>query len=575
MAQLLGTTGGEQPVLLLGNLDFSDIKDSLIEHMKESEVFADYDFSGSALSTLMDLLAYNSTLYTYYANMIANESFLDTAIKQESIASLVKPLSYTPFSRRSAEATVVVSGTGQTIQMGDPFTGGGYNWTPKREYYINGNTEITLIQGNKIDSTSNDLIDSQVVHQRFPIGRTEIDTTTLEVFVDEGRGWNKWTKIDNLVGNVAGVTAGDKIYYLSSSHMGGYEVYFGDNVVGKKPIHMSAVRMEYIVTAGEEANQVADFSTPMTGVGIVSTTKASVGGSNAEALETIRKNAPSFYQTQGRAVTAKDYESFVKQQLVGIVSNVWGGEDNFPTPHYGRVFVTAVSTNRQMLSSDQKTEIIDFMKTKAVVSIIPEFVDPVPIDIMISGLINYNALDLETTEDELGNKITSYIETFPLGVFEEVFDYGLFSSRILALDPSILGLSLSVWLQQIKEASPNNKLFAFEIPFRNKLKESGGLPGTVLETNRFLVEEGGQLTNVYLIDDGIGLVQMRREGGNNPDSIVRNVGTIDYINGIIHVDGVVIVSDIEVRVAPFSNVVRASGPLMLTLKEQGIELRSV
>ena len=169
MAYVKGSTT-DNPVIVLGKLDFGDTRSSLKQFLESSNVFTDYDFEGSALSVLLDLLAYNTAFYSFYANMIANESFLDSALKRESIGSLVKPLSYLPTSRRAAQATIkVTSSTDKTLNYGDPFFGNGMNWTPDRTYKVDGTREINLVQGNRMQSVPAQAdVDLSLIHISEP-----------------------------------------------------------------------------------------------------------------------------------------------------------------------------------------------------------------------------------------------------------------------------------------------------------------------------------------------------------------------------------------------------------------------
>ena len=166
------------------------------------------------MSSLLDLLSYNASLYGYYANMIANESFLDTAQKEESIKSLIKPLAYLPVSSRSARAEITVNGTDKIINEDDLFLGQGLKWAPSQEYYINGNTTIEIIQGNNRDQVIGQY-DSTNPHMKFEVPSDFVDTTTLKVYVDEGSGFNEWKNVDNVVGNITGITAGARTFFLT------------------------------------------------------------------------------------------------------------------------------------------------------------------------------------------------------------------------------------------------------------------------------------------------------------------------------------------------------------------------
>ena len=482
MAYLTGYTGSQNPILSLGKLDFTDIKSSIKDYLKASDTFNDYDFEASALSTLLDVLSYNSTMYGFYANMIANESFLDTAAKRESINSLVKPLSYTPSSRRSPRAEVVVTGTGQTINFGDLFTGGGYQWTPEREYYVNGSTVVTLLQGNRVDRVAGTLYDRGIRHQKFQVPNPELDTSTLKVFIDEGNGYSEWTRADDSVGNISGFTAGTSIYYLTGSSNGGYEIYFGDGVLGKLPEHQSQIRFEYLVTSGADSNNTASFVSRVNGVGVLSTRKVAVGGSGIETLESIKENAPNFFQTQGRAVTKGDFEVLIEKEMgTGIQTSVWGGEENDP-PNYGRVYVSAVSNNRRLIADSQREEIVGVCNEKSLVSIVPEFLDPVLIDIRLSGQLTFDADLSYKTVEEIDALITQYTRNYPLRTFNDSFRISDYIAELSEIDSGIVGENIQMHLSRTYSATEDEPVYSLTIPFKNAIRDPEGQPASVVES---------------------------------------------------------------------------------------------
>jgi len=572
MAYVKGATT-DSPVIVLGDLDFNDLKSSLRDYLQNSNVFTDYDFEGSALATLLDLLAYNSTFYSYYANMIANESFLDTALRRDSIGSLVKPLSYVPTSRRGARAEIkVTSSTDKTLRYGDPFFGGGLNWTPVQTYKVNGTRRIEIIQGNRVESYPNpSIVDHGISHQRFKIPHTEIDTTTVKVEVNEGNGWNVWKNVNDVEDNVAGVTAGGKVFFLTSSYDSGYEIYFGDNIVGKAPVHNSEVKFDYVISAGEEGNGVTSFTTGVNGIIVDSTVTASVGGSDPETVESIRKYAPTFFQTQGRAVTRRDYESLLRQDNKGIIAKVWGGEDNDP-PQYGRVFITAIGDDGSLLTDKQKEDIITFARNKAVVSILPEFVDPNTIQVVLDGPVWYNLDETTSSVAELEDKVISFIDNFPLSTFDEFFHFATFAGDVLQLDSGIVSESLIVYLRKAVSASTSSPVESLSIRFGNPIAYSGGIPGDILTSNEFMALVDGVERGGYLENGGSGII---RHKGTDGQIINDNAGSINIDTGSVQIDGVTFVSNFYIQVLPREKNVTSKIGLILTLINDSVELVSV
>ena len=569
MAYVQGLTS-DSPVISLGKLGFVDIRDSLREYLQSSDVFTDYDFEGSALSTLVDLLSYNSTFYSFYANMVANESFLDTAIKRSSIASLSKPLSYTPASRRAAKAEIEVQSSSNTVvAYGDAILGGGLNWTPlKSTQLISGvKTKIDIVQGNRMQTAPlQDVVDNAIAHQRFRIPHSEIDTTTLKVKVSEGgNNFNEWRSIDSIEGGVAGITAGDKVYFLTSSFDGGYEIYFGDNIVGKSPVHNSQVSFDYLATAGKQGNFITTFTPQINNVSFTSTTIASNGGSDEESTESIRTHAPSFFQTQGRAVTANDFRSLLRQERGGIDSIIWGGEENDP-PQYGRVYVSAIYPNGQLLSEEEKNYIIKFFKSKAVVSIIPEFIDPNIIEVSLSGNVYANLENTSSSEADLQVLVTQFVNTYNerLDGFRDDFNFNYWQSLLRETDGGWAGLD-DIVINLVKRftATEIEPINSVTINYRNKLSLPLGVPGFLRSEGafgckdddprfegaaRFCILRNGGIGNNGTGDDSIIELWIADSDGNahEQDGYVKPIGSVDWNTGRIQIDGVEIVTDFAV-----------------------------
>ena len=524
-------------------------------------MFTYYDFTGSAMSTLLDILAYNSTLYGYYANMIANESFLDTAQREESIYSLVKPLSYLPTSKRGARAEVVMNGTG-TVQPGDLVVGGGLKWTPIRSYAVSGDTVVELYQGQQIDTVI-DTYDATIQHQKFEIPSSDVDTNTLRVFVDNGNGQtDEYLNISNLSGNIAGVTGESKVYFLTTSTSGNYAVYFGDDFVGKPPNDQAVIRFRYFETTGAEGNNIASFTSSISGINVVTTIVPGVGGTDRETIESVRTNAPLYYQAQDRFVTAQDYLVGLRQSTSGVLANVWGGEENDP-PNYGRVYVSAIGSDGALLTGGQKQNILSVMKSKGVVTILPTFVDPTPIDIVISGNVFYDPTRSPSTLDVVTQEITSYINSYQVNAFDTAFNFPVFSLGLTSIDEGIIGDTLEVFLRkEIPEGTISDT-----ITLRNSLQRTN-LPGVVRSTN-FIANVDGTFPLVYIFDDGRGIMKMFNADAG---TFIRDVGSVSYENGRIQLNDIQNTTDFSLSARTRSNTVLAIGSTLLTTRVGDIEI---
>ena len=552
---------GDRPYIKLGELEFGKLRTNLRDYLSGSGVFTDYDFAGSAMSTLLDLLAYNSTLYGYYANMIANESFLDTAQREESIYSLVKPLSYLPTSKRGARAEVVMNGTG-TVQPGDLVVGGGLKWTPVRSYAVSGDTVVELYQGQQIDTVI-DTYDATIQHQKFEIPSSDVDTNTLRVFVDNGNGQtDEYLNISNLSGNIAGVTGESKVYFLTTSTSGNYAVYFGDDFVGKTPNDQAVIRFRYFETTGSEGNNIASFTSSISGINVVTTIVPGVGGTDRETIESVRTNAPLYYQAQDRFVTAQDYLVGLRQSTAGVLANVWGGEENDP-PNYGRVYVSAIGSDGALLTGGQKQNILSVMKSKGVVTILPTFVDPTPIDIVISGNVFYDPTRSPSTLDVVTQEITSYINSYQVNAFDTAFNFPVFSLGLTSIDEGIIGDTLEVFLRKvILEGTISDT-----ITLRNSLQRTN-LPGVVRSTN-FIANVDGTFPLVYIFDDGRGIMKMFNADAG---TFIRDVGSVNYENGRIQLNDIQNSTEFNLSARTRSNTVLAIGSTLLTTRVGDIEI---
>lgn len=565
MVQYLGVTSGKQPYIKLSELDFYQIKNNLRDFVQGSEVFKDYDFEGSAMSTLMDLLAYNSTLYGYYANMIANESFLDTAQKEDSVFSHAKPLAYLPTSYRGAIATITVNGSGTISPDGvnaGIFQGGGLQWVPRITYNIDGETDIEIYQGRKITDEFVGSFSSDFTHQKFEIESQFVDTTTLKVYVNEGFGNVEYVNVNDFSDNIVGVTAESNVYFLTTSSDGRYAIYFGDDYVGKAPADGAEVFCDYFESAGTDGNGVVTFTSSINGISVTTTNVPGAGGANPESIESVRQNAPLFFQSQGRFVTANDFNSGIRQSNSGIAANVWGGEENDP-PNYGRVYVSAVGSGGSQINESQKTDIVALMKEKACVTILPEFVDPIEVDIVLTGSVLWDGTRSASNPTEIANLVTSYIDSYANNEFNYTFNYAQFSVGLNALDAGIIGDTINVFLQKRVDSNTN----ALLIPFRNEIF-TGTSTATVVSTETFNANVNGDIRSVVLFDDD-GILKLA--SGN---TILKEVGSVDYRTGRVQLNDIQNIEPFTIRVSVRNNTVVGRGQLLLSTVPDNIEVNT-
>lgn len=593
MAYVQGRTGSN-PVVVLGDLDFQNVRESLRGYLQKYDQFSDYDFEGSALSTIIDLLTYNTAFYSFYANMVANESFLDTATRFSSVASLAKPLSYLPHSIVSSRATITVrNSTEQDIilnRYSSTFTSGGnYTWVPVQDYNVTAgdSREIDIIQGVWNIASLGIVELALQPHQSFSIptgaGPIGTDISQLQIFVSESDGdggagsdidGEEYVNIRQIRGGLESVDGKTPIYLLTVGYGGGYEIYFGDNILGKLPLDGASVQCRYLQTNGELANGQSSFlpSSGTSGIQVVNTVNVASGGLPPETIESVKTNAPLFFQSQGRAVTSDDLVAIIKQANNGVIASAWGGEDNDP-PQYGKVYVSAYGSG-DPLTETQKEEIIDLCRTKSVVSILPIFTEPNIIDVEISGEVYYDAFSTTTSVAELNTKLLNYIAESQILEFNKNFFYSQFAVGILELDSGFVGDQIQVRISKLFEASNDAPLSAITFSANNPLASSGGVAGTVLNIPDLRVrEEDNTITQLYVIDNGSGILNAYRVDNNS--LYKRNCGSIDYANGRVQLDGFTnIIENFRVTLRPKTNnvIARSNTLLNVTTGASGITL---
>jgi hypothetical protein len=371
----------------LGNLEFSDIKTSLTDYLKNQSVFSGYNFEGSALQTIIDLLAYNTFYYAYYANMINAEAFLDSAQKEDSIISLCKPLGYTVPSSTASKALIQVGSmtTTTSIPSGTLFItansqGKNYNFYNLEDVGVSdGSTEpFYIYEANKYVEFDG-LPTFNYTSQKIVIAEENVDLSTVRVTITESNGaGGSITQIWTPVGNIGYTSRVDENIYFIERTSTGFAILFGStNSVGRSiDSNIEKILIRYLKTSGEEANMLSLFRAPTIPDGVVLLNQESFGGRLALDLDQVRFLAPKWFAAQERAVTVNDYKALLLQS--GFFNsenefNVFGGQDLTPAK-YGRVFVSSTLDPLNGNDSLKITQIINFLKERSVVTILPEYV---------------------------------------------------------------------------------------------------------------------------------------------------------------------------------------------------------
>ena len=553
--------------LSISQLDFDGIKTNLKRFLSNQSQFKDYDFEGSGMAVLMDLLAYNTHYLAYNANVAANEMFIDTADMRNSIVSLAKALGYTPNSATApyADINVVVNdATGSTLVMsaGTQFTTTvdslSYNFvtigsntiSPIDNVYTFSNLKI--YEGTYV--TYQYTYDSTDVDQRFLIQSANADVTTLTVQVQNSSTdtvINTYTKATS----ITELDSTSKVYFLQEAEDGKFEVYFGDGVTGKALTHGNIIILKYVVTNKTAANGTSSFSLSgnIGGFSNVTLTVNSnaANGAEPETNQSIKFNAPKSYAAQDRAVTVEDYKAKVKELYANTQSiSAWGGEDA-ETPFYGRVYISINPKSGSTLTQTTKNSIIDSLKRYSVASVTPVIVDPETTNIILTSTVKYdktatsktaNTLKSETIED-----LTAY-NSNTLQSFDSMLRHSKLIEIIDDVDTSILS---NITTLKIRKSftptigSSTNYTVSFSNALYNPHSGHNASDGGILVSTGFKI---GSSTNEYFFDDdGAGNIRRYYLVGDVRTYADNSAGTIDYATGAIAVNALNISSISNIR----------------------------
>jgi hypothetical protein len=555
-------------------LDFDNIKSNLKTFLQGQSEFSDYDFEGSGLSVLLDVLAYNTHYNALYNNLTINEMFLDSASKRNSVVSLAKMLGYTPRSATCAVANIrmtvnngVIGPSSLTLPAYSTFNtsvdGVSYTFHTTESYTINGSgTTYTFDNVNIVEGTPLSFKYNVTTGSRYIIPNSNIDLTTLNVRVQE----SSTSSIYETYTSSSSITSADsatKVFFVKEIDDGLYELTFGDGVVGRALENGNVVHIDYFTSSLESPNGARVFSYTgnilLTGSTVnITCLDIATGGSSAEDIESIRFNAPRIYAAQNRAVTPDDYKAIIYSSLPEAKAvSVWGGEDNNP-PVYGKIFVCVKPKDATKLTQLQKASLTStILANKNVVSVIPEVVDPEYINISLDVKVYYNERETTRTAAEIATLVTDTIFAYDdsdLQNFDGVFRYSKLSRLIDTCEQGITNNITTVTIR--RKLQPRYNVSAqYLLNLINPIYSSG-LPEGAITTTGFYVYGSDNLH--YIDDDGIGNLRLYRFGTNATKIIVNDqIGFVDYTNGIIDIRNLHITAladiDFEISIKPQSN----------------------
>ena len=462
--------------LVISEPDFFSIKSSLKNFLKSQTTFADYDFEGSTLSQLIDLLAYNTHYLSFYMNMIANESFLDTASLRDSVVSHARMLGYTPSSVRSAKARIdlrftqaanpSISGiTSLTIPKFTKFAssavdGINYTFTNIDEVTVTkANTEFLFADLEIYEGTptSQVFVYSEQLNplQEFKLTDPNIDTSTIEVIVQTSAG-DLTQQTFTLASDATVLNANSSAYFLDETTGGGYKIYFGSDVLGKKLDDGNIVVISYVITNGKSANKATSFKLLDSVGGLTEATivveQVAAGGADIESIESIKALAPKTYASNGRAVTKNDYIALIQQRYPSFEAvNVWGGEENIP-PVYGKVFISAKPSAGYEISRTEKDYIVnEIINPISILTVTPEFVDPDFNFLNLNVRVTYDPTATTLTPGEISSLVRTRINNYAntnLDQFNSYFKISRLMHEVDMAHPSIVSNDVDVKIEK-------------------------------------------------------------------------------------------------------------------------------
>ena len=611
------------PLANFTNLDFNQVKTTLREYLKENSSFTDYDFEGSNLSTILDVLAYNTYITSYNANMVANEVFIDSATLRENVVSLARNIGYLPKSRKAARAVVTfqvfttnitpVPST-ITLKKGPVVTSAGSFGNQSYVFCILEDITVPVVNNIATFSnisvyegtllTSNFTQDYRNPNQKFILDNNGIDTDLMTVTVKPNQSSSrtvKYSRQDSLFD----VKSDSKVYYLQEVDDERYQVIFGDGIFGNKLNADNYISVDYITSSGDAANGVSSFSfagrliynrnaqeyTVTSGISLVSTGIAAGGGEPIESVESIKKFAPRIYASQNRALTSNDYETLIPAKIYPETESisVFGGEELVP-PQYGKVFISIKPRFGDFLPNLIKENIKLKLKQFAVAGIVPEILDLKYLYIEVDSKIYYNsnlAPSASAVSTIVQSNVTKYSESTELNKYGARLKYSKFLKIIDDSHEAVMSNITTVSMRRDLRVLIN-QFAEYQIGFGNEIYIKR-LNGYNIKSSAILIAGINQpvyisdVPNTNRIDGSLFFFTLPNIGSQTPTIVRRNVGTINYATGVITLNPVNITSakikdgvqTLEISASPTSNDVVGLQDLYLQLDTSNSNFETV
>ena len=564
----------------VSELDFDKIKANLKTYLRGQTEFADYDFDGSGLSILLDVLAYNTHYNGLYNNMTINEAFLDSATKRSSVVSRANELGYTPHSATCAQAVInmTVSNTTSStppasivLPKNTPFATSisdvTYTFYTTEEVVALNNGFGVYNFNNLVIKQGVVLTFNQVVSEgaRYIIPNANADLSTLTVRVQDSSTSTNFTTFVNS-DSILNVTANDNVYFIKEIENQLYELTFGDGILGKQLSNGNVVHLEYFVSGLDAPNGARAFT--YNGSGLfggnitLTTVTPAYNGSSPESIESIKFNAPKAYTAQNRAITSEDYKTLIYNHFPEAKAvSVWGGETETP-PQYGKVFISIVPQTIRALTDGEKQYVLDtIIYPRKALTVTPEIVDPTYVKIQLNVSYYYNPQLTTRSSGDITSLVQQTISDYndeALSTFGGVFKYSKLSRMIDASEPSIASNITTVKLH--REITPIfNVTSLYNISVENPIYNSGVPEESVITTGFYCTDS----SEVCYIDDvpvegqSIGKLRLFYYNSSKQKVTIKEVGTVNYNTGLLYITGLQITSlfgqSWSVTVKPQSN----------------------
>jgi hypothetical protein len=602
------------PLVNFTNLDFDQIKTTLRDYLKSNSNFTDYDFEGSNLSTILDVLAYNTYITSYNANMVANEVFIDSATLRENVVSLARNIGYIPRSKKAARATVsffvdttniTPAPASLTLKKGPIASTSGAFGNQSFVFSILEDITVPVVDNvasfNDVQIYEGILLNTNFTYtsrnpnQKFILPNSGIDTDLISVLVKSNSSPTTVSVKYNLQDSLFGIDKESEVYFLQEIEDERYELIFGDNVFGKALQDGYYIEASYIVTNGDSGNGIGQFSfsgritytrnsteyVVSSGISLLTTGLPSIGGESIEGVESIKKYAPRIYASQNRALTANDYETLIPAKIYPETESisVFGGEEVIP-PQYGKVFISIKPRTGDFLPNLIKENIKMKLKKYAVAGIVPEILDLKYLYLEIDSKVYYNtnlAPNSAYVSSIIQANANKYAESTELNKYGARFKYSKFLKIIDDSHASVTSNITKVQMRRDLRVVLNN-LAEYSIGFGNQFHIKS-MNGYNIKSSAFRVST--ILEDVYLSDipdtnrktGSIFLFTVPSASSLSPTILRRSVGKINYDSGIITLNPINITSAkikdgqsiIEISVVPQSNDVIGLQDLYLQL----------